>query len=330
VTIYYYSSPAAQPAPATVVTDNYFGAQDIYVNQNGSARAGVLGSGLSAGKITLSSYDATKSFVGSIGSVFPGLATPPVAPSITAATYTPGNSTLSAAQGTAISFNPLYAYGGAGVANQILNVTISPALPAGLTLKKSKVNLNVAGAAPTVSGSGTTWSATYTIASSSGTAPVVGSFYSVRGQTKTSYNGVWQCTAATPTTITLKYNANPSSSGGANPAGQVAWDTGAATTISDAGIRSITGGDGVNYWYNYVDIIISGTPSVASAVNSYVVTFTDASGQTATNTFNLEVIGSVVAELSSTLAVASKTLVQNVAVAAFTPVTAQGGTAPII
>ena len=80
MTIYYFSSPAVQPAPATVSADNYFGAQDVYVNQNGSARAGVLGSGLSAGKITLSSYDATKSFVGSIGSVFPGLSTPPVAP----------------------------------------------------------------------------------------------------------------------------------------------------------------------------------------------------------------------------------------------------------
>jgi len=64
VTIYYFPNPTAQPAPATVAGDNYFGAQDVYINQNGAARVGILGSGLSAGKITLGNYDLTKLYLG--------------------------------------------------------------------------------------------------------------------------------------------------------------------------------------------------------------------------------------------------------------------------
>jgi len=320
VTIYYYPNPLAQPAPATVAADNYFGAQDAYINQNGAARTGVLGSGLSAGKITLGNYDLTKPYLGVTGSRFPGLATPPTPPNIVATTVVPS---LSFTQGTLATFNPVNVYGGSAIANEILNVSISPALPAGLVIKKTRVELNVSGAAPVVSGSGTTWSVTYQY-TSSGQAPTAGTFYAVRGQTKTSYNGIWECTAVSASSITLKYNANPDLSGGTSPVGQVAWNTGAIVSITDATVKSITAADTVNYWYNYLDIVITGTPTVAAASTSYVMTFTDAGGQTGSATFTLAVAPGA-AQLDSTLDIASRTLTQNVSTTAFKPVNGTGG-----
>ena len=241
MTIYYFPNPTAQPAPATVAGDNYFGSQDAYINQNGAARTGVLGTGLSAGKITLGNYDLTKPYLGVTGSKFPGLSSPPTPPSIVATTLVP---TLNFTQGTLATFNPVSVYGGSAITNEILNVSISPTLPAGLNIKKTTVELNVSGTAPTVSGSGSSWSVTYQY-TSNGQTPVAGNFYAVRGQTKTSYNGIWECTSVTVSTITLKYNANPSLSGGTLPIGQVAWNTAATPTITDATVKSITAADAV-------------------------------------------------------------------------------------
>jgi hypothetical protein len=320
VTIYYFPYPTAQPAPATVAGDNYFGAQDAYINQNGAARTGVLGTGLSAGKITLGNYDLTKPYLGVTGSRFPGLASPPTPPNIVATTLVP---TLNFTQGTLATFNPVSVYGGSAIPTEILNVSINPALPAGLAIKKTRVDLNVSGTAPTISGSGTSWSVTYQY-TSNGQTPVAGSFYAVRGQTKTSYNGIWECTAVTVSTITLRYNANPSLSGGTSPIGQVAWNTGATVSITDATVKSITAADTVNYWYNYLDIVIAGTPTVASPSTSYVMTFTDASGQTGSATFTLAVAAGAT-QLGSTLDTASRTLTQNLSITAFKPVNGTGG-----
>ena len=320
MTIYYYPTPLAQPAPATVAGDNYFGAQDAYINQNGAARTGILGSGLSAGKITLGNYDLTKPYLGVTGSKFPGLATPPTPPNIVATTLIPS---LNFTQGILSTLIPVNVFGGSAITDEILNVSISPALPAGLVIKKTKVELNVSGSAPVVSGSGTIWSVTYQY-TSNGQQPTVGSFYAVRGQTKTSYNGIWECTALTASAITLRYNANPNLSGGSTPPGQVAWDAAATTTITDATVKSITAADTVNYWYNYLDIVITGTPAVASQSTSYVMTFTDAGGQTGSATFTLAVAPGA-AQLDSTLDIASRTLTQNLSTTAFKPVNGTGG-----
>jgi sugar lactone lactonase YvrE len=70
---------------------------------------------------------------------------------------------------------------------------------------------------------------------------------------------------------------------------------------------------------------ITGTPSVASAATPYMVTVTDQNSATATASFSLTVNGAVTASP----AVASTTLTQNHATAAFTPVTGGGGTTPL-
>lgn len=147
MTIFYFPNPSTQPAPATVAGDSYFGVNDAYITQNGAVRIGNLGSGLSAGKITLVNYDLTKPFLGVTGGTFPGLSSPPIPPAITASTLV-GSQTVT--QGSAIHFTPVTAYGGAGIANGGYSVSISPALPPGLNLKLGKTRVNVQGAAPTI------------------------------------------------------------------------------------------------------------------------------------------------------------------------------------
>jgi|GEM_PF-1341783 len=70
--------------------------------------------------------------------------------------------------------------------------------------------------------------------------------------------------------------------------------------------------------------LLSGTPSVAAAAANYSVTVTDVNGAPATNAFNLTVNSA----LTSTVAVAIKSLTRTSAVAAFTPVMKAGGTSP--
>jgi len=67
--------------------------------------------------------------------------------------------------------------------------------------------------------------------------------------------------------------------------------------------------------------VISGTPTAASAMTVYTVTVTDANSQTATGTFHLTIVTSVVA----TQTVATTSLTANQATQAFTPVMGSGG-----
>ena len=69
---------------------------------------------------------------------------------------------------------------------------------------------------------------------------------------------------------------------------------------------------------------ISGTPTATLGTTTLTVTATDAASQTSSKTFQLTVNPS----LSTTQAVASKVSTVSRAIAAFTPVTASGGTAP--
>jgi hypothetical protein len=54
---------------------------------------------------------------------------------------------------------------------------------------------------------------TYLISAVS-TAPLVGGLYTIAGNTNTSYNGTFVCTASTLTSLTLRYTTDPGSSGG--------------------------------------------------------------------------------------------------------------------
>jgi hypothetical protein len=69
---------------------------------------------------------------------------------------------------------------------------------------------------------------------------------------------------------------------------------------------------------------LGGTPTAVMATRTYTVTVTDATGAVSSKTFTL----TVNAALSTTLAVASRAGTVNRAIAAFTPVTASGGTTP--
>ncbi|HYV96980.1 MAG TPA: dockerin type I repeat-containing protein [Gemmatimonadaceae bacterium] len=70
--------------------------------------------------------------------------------------------------------------------------------------------------------------------------------------------------------------------------------------------------------------LLSGTPTATLATTTFTVTVTDAATATSSKTFQLTVNGA----LTTTQAVATRTGTVNTAMAAFTPVTASGGTAP--
>jgi len=275
VTIYYFPNPSAPPA----TTDTAYKIGDIYVNQNNSITQQTGGSGLSAGKKLWTKYSATTPVV-------------PIAPApaITAATLI---STTQATRNSALTFTPVTAYGGAGVlANRPLTVTVSPALPAGLTLKTTKTDITVTSFG---SKSGSTGNFSVTLNFASTTAPVVGNTYLVEGNARDVYNGHYVCTAATTTSITLRYPHDPGVFGAGT------------TTIRDDTTKIIQGGDQVSRLFNWVDVTITGTPTQILTNTTYVVTFTDAAGQTSSANFNLAVITDS-NELVTELAVASRTL----------------------
>jgi len=74
--------------------------------------------------------------------------------------------------------------------------------------------------------------------------------------------------------------------------------------------------------YNTSTGVISGTPTVTSSATSYVVTFSDQATQSSTGTFSLTVAA---AALVVTTATASSTILKDVAIAGFIPITATGG-----
>ena len=77
--------------------------------------------------------------------------------------------------------------------------------------------------------------------------------------------------------------------------------------------------------FNTTTGAVSGTPGVADATTVRTVTITDAAGAQASATFSLTVNG----PLTTTQAIASRTVNSGAPIAPFTPVTAAGGTAPL-
>ena len=334
--IYYYTSPGitVTPTPSAALTSAYFGSQDVYITYQGAILYGKLGS--PAGKIATSGYDLAIPFIGITGGFFSGSGSnPPVVPSVTSSVLIQTTATIA---GQVLNFTPVFALGGTAVAStasnkSALTVTLDKILPSGLTLYTSKTNIVASTVKPTQTGSGTTdVRVTYNITSNIGILPVVGQFYAVRGQTKVTYNGIWECTAVTPTSVTLKYNADPSTGGGVppgSPAGQIAWSTSSVTTIRDSDVYALQRTDGSTNkdWYNYTAVTVIGTPKNEDVgTKTYTVTFTDAKGQSSSASFALT-INPGAADLSYTLDISSRTLIQGVA-DSFKPLNAANGITP--
>jgi hypothetical protein len=242
VAIYFnpYPNLAAGPTPSTTSTYRYFGGQDIYVTNAGAVQVATLGGG-GAGKYSNANYDDTKSYLsqpagqsGFWGTVVPKSETThpwTTVPSIPTVTATPIILEQQVTAGQSITFTPVSALGGTAVytnydtitgtntgaantATSPLTISITPALPVGMNWYPSKTNI-VAGTVKPTQTTIAPFQVTYTIASNVGLAPVVGQFYSVRGQSKVTYNGSWKCTGydSAANTITLEYNADPEVNG---------------------------------------------------------------------------------------------------------------------
>ena len=323
MSIFFSPTPPLKPNPSVTVADAFAGSQDIYIGgaPTGVASVGLLGTGFNAGKIAYGTFNPATSYLGITGANPKGKGDGLV-PGLISSVLSLDNIT---AVGQPASFVPISVYGGAANPSTTpcpYTVTVD-ALPDGLTLYTSVTTIDVTGLAPTQDA---TFQVTFTFTAGklTGLSPVVGKFYAVRGQAKLSYNGIWECKAVTATSITLKYNASPAASGGTGIANQVSWSTTSLTTITDIGQKAIADSGGVFYWYNYTEILIAGTPTSPLTKKSFTVRFTDATGQSKTESFNLEITGGA-QPLDTVLDPYNSVLSQNVAVS-FTPVRALGGT----
>jgi len=195
-----------------------------------------------------------------------------------------------------ISFRPVTGSGGTAP----LSYTISPSLPAGLSISSSTGTIT---GIPTATSLATTYTVTVAdINSSSATATFaltvnagVTSTTSVPSKTLTANHQITSFTPVTGSggTAPLSYSVSPTLPAGLN----LSTSTGA----------------------------ITGTPTTASPQTTYQVTITDASDTTASSNFSLTVNASVTA----TAAVPTTMLTVNQSSASFTPVTGSGGTAPL-
>ena len=203
---------------------------------------------------------------------------------VASATFTSGH--------PAALFTPVIGSGGTGS----LSYSVSPSLPAGLSLSTS--NGAVSGtpnAAVTGSYIVTVTDVNGATASAAFNLTVNGAVTASQSVASTTLTGGHAATPFTPVTGSggtgsLTYGVSPSL-----PAGLA---------------------------FNTATGAVSGTPSTASGAASYTVTVTDTNGATANATFALTVNGAVAA----TQAIASQTLILGHALPAFTPVTGSGGT----
>jgi sugar lactone lactonase YvrE len=194
---------------------------------------------------------------------------------------------------TVTPFTPVT--GGGGTAP--LSYSISPALPAGLSLNSATGAVR---GTPAVTSRSTTYTVTVTDANGATAAATF---------SLTVNAAVTATQAIASTTLTQNHAATaftPVTGGGG---------TGSLT-------YSVTPALPTGLSFSSTTAAITGTPAVTSPAASYTVTVTDANGATATATFSLTVNAAVTA----TQAIASTTLTQNHAATAFTPVTGGGGT----
>jgi hypothetical protein len=195
------------------------------------------------------------------------------------------------------SFKPINGSGGTGS----LSYSITPALPSGLVLDTTT---------GTISGtpSATLTATIFTVTVTDANLATASNSFSL---------AINSAVAAAQTTATEVLTINQSSASfkpvsGAGGTGSLLYSVAPALP---AGL-TLNAGTGT----------ISGSPTVTHAVSSFTVTVTDANSATASQSFSLTINGTVVASQ----AVASISLTQNHPATAFTPVTATGGTAPLV
>ena len=194
------------------------------------------------------------------------------------------------------SFRPVTGAGGTSP----LAYSVSPALPAGLTLSSSTGAVT---GTPTAASAATT----YTVTIADANNATASATFSLTVNSAVSATQAVASKGLTATRATASFTPVTGAGGTSPLAYSVSPALPAGLTISSA-----TGA-------------ITGTATVASAATTYTVTVTDANSATATATFSLTVNGAV----SATQAIATKSLTLNTAAASFTPVTSSGGTSPL-
>ncbi|HEY1500091.1 MAG TPA: putative Ig domain-containing protein [Acidobacteriaceae bacterium] len=196
----------------------------------------------------------------------------------------------------ATAFTPVTAAGGTAP----LNFTVSPTLPAGLTMASATGQIT---GTPTV----VTTTTTYTVTVKDANNATATATFSLSVST-----GLTAQTSVPTIGLTINHAAAPvtpvTGAGGTAP---LSYSV-SPTLPAGLAMASATGQ-------------ITGTPTVTSAATTYTVTVTDANSTTATSTFSLTVNGAVAA----TTAVPSTVLTENHAATAFAPVTGSGGTTPL-
>jgi len=198
------------------------------------------------------------------------------------------------------SFTPITATGGVGT----LTFTVSPTLPNGLTFSSTGTITGTASVPSTPT--------TYTVTvKDSGSIPLSSTatfILSVDALTALSTTQVIPTTSLTKNVAVVAFTPVTGSGG----YGTLTY---AISPALPAGLAfSATTG------------AISGTPTVSSSVTTYTVTVSDQAAQSSNKTFSLTVAATT---LTSTLDIPTKIITANVAVVAFTPVAANGGTGTI-
>ena len=321
MTIFYYPNPALSPnsklpqyvaGPAPTSTGAIAG--DYYVSQAGAVTHLEPGTGLNAGKNIWNKYILASPVV------------PSTVPPIVVTTLVP---TKDSVPGQAVNYTPVTAYGGAGVATSYtttgtvigLNVSISPALPAGLSLTSTfavskitgtdsitrlynSVNVSIVGT-PTVNVS--TASYTVTVTDSTG----------LTNSSAFNFSASYGDTSLTTTLAQANYSLTQNKTTGLpfTPVTGVGGLGALTYTISPSLPAGLT--------LNSSTGQITGTPTGVLAATAYTVTVKDTINQSSSKSFSLSVNAVPVV---TTLAVPTKTFTQGVAITAFTPVTATGGT----
>ena len=198
------------------------------------------------------------------------------------------------------SFTPVTATGGTGT----LTFTVSPALPAGLTFSSLGA---ITGTATVPSAS-----ALYTVTvKDSGAVPLTAtaSFaLTVDALVALTTTQVIPTTSLTKNILAQSFTPVTASGGFGTLTYAISPALPAGLTFS-----TTTGA-------------ISGTPTAISSTTTYTVTVTDQASQTSNKTFSLTVAATT---LTASLDIPTKIVTSNVAVVAFTPVTATGGTGTI-
>ncbi|WP_244422316.1 putative Ig domain-containing protein [Bradyrhizobium sp. ORS 285] len=193
----------------------------------------------------------------------------------------------------ATNFTPVT--GGGGTTS--LTYSVSPSLPAGLSLSSSTGAIT---GTPTATSGATTYTITVTDANN---ATASNTFSLTVNSAVTATISVTSATVTVNTAITPFI---PIAGGGGTSPLSYAISPGLPSGLS----------------FNTATGQVTGTPTVTSTTTTYTVTVTDANNGTASNTFQVTVNG----PLSATQAIASKSLTQNTAATSFTPVTPAGGT----